>query len=109
MDLEFDDAKLQKCCQTDKQMVRAYGPKSAKKLQARLNALRSLEVVADLWDLPGRWHVLTADRAGHFAADLDHPYRLIVRPTPPVPRMPDDSIDWTRVRAVTVVEVFDYH
>ena len=103
------DLELQKCCESEKQLVRKYGAKAAKKLQARLNALRSLDVVADVWLLPGRWHVLTADRAEQFAADLDHPHRLIVRPTPPVPRLPDDGIDWTQVRAVTVVEVIDYH
>lgn len=109
MELEFDDPKLQKVCETERQMVRTLGPARAKKLSQRLSTLRSLDVVESLWNLPGHWHPLQADRLGQFAAYLDQPYRLVLRPTPPVPRNEHGGVDWSQVSAITVVEIINYH
>ena len=110
MEFEFDDAKLKKICESERQLVRAHGPQRAKKIQARLAAISSVAVVQDLWPpYPGRWHVLSADRSEQFSADLDHPYRLIARPTEPVPRDGQGGVDWGSVGAVTIVEIADYH
>ena len=44
-----------------------------------------------------------------WAAHLEHPKRIVIRPTPPALRKPDGRIDWAEVRRVTVVEFVDYH
>lgn len=110
VEFEFDDAKLQKICETEKHLVRKLGPQRAKKVQTRLTALRSVAVVSDLWPpYPGGWHVLGADRPEQVAADLDGPYRLVIRPTEPVPRDAHGGVDWDSVRTVSVVEITNYH
>ena len=59
---------------------------------------------------PERRHQLRGDRAGQYAVDLVHPYRLVFTPCDdPVPRKPDGGIDTTRVTAITILEVTDYH
>jgi len=109
MEVEFDDSALQKFAENERKLIRKYGEKCAKKLMRRLNDLRAVDCVPELSRLPGRWHELSADRAGQWASDLEHPLRLIVRPTPPIPRRGDGGIVWREVVRVTVVEIDDYH
>ena len=60
--------------------------------------------------LPGRCHELKGNRADQLSLDLDGPYRLIFEPAhDPIPRRPDKGLDWTRVTAVRILEVVDYH
>lgn len=82
MEVEFDDPKLQRVAEDSKRLVRQYGAIGAKRTHNR----------------PAQW-----------AADLEHPKRIVIRPTPPAPRKPDGRIDWAEVRRVTVVEFVDYH
>jgi plasmid maintenance system killer protein len=109
MEVEFDDPKLQRVAEDSKKLVRQYGAIGAKRIQNRLAQLRAVGNVTDLKALTGNWHGLEADRSEQWAADLEHPKRIIIRPTPPAPRKPDGRIDWAEVRRVTVVEFVDYH
>lgn len=61
--------------------------------------------------LPGaRCHELTANLKGKLAVDLDHPYRLLFEPAHnPVPCKHDGGLDWTKVTAITVLEILNYH
>ncbi len=106
MDITFDDAKLQRVVESSKLMQRKFGTKCASRLKNRMVSLRAAESVADL---PGNWHELKGDRSGQWAADLEHPKRLIIRPRKPFPSKEPIGIDWTEVREVVVVEVVDYH
>ena len=57
-----------------------------------------------------RLHQLRGNRAGQFAIDLTDPYRLILQPNHnPVPQKDGGGIDLTRVTAITIIEVVDYH
>jgi len=73
--------------------------------------LRAADTLADISTLPpARCHQLTADRAGQFAVDAQHPFRLIFEPAhDSVLRKEDGGIDLTRVTAIRIVEVTDYH
>lgn len=75
----------------------------------RLTALRAVDYALDLLPLPGRWHVLTSNWKGHMSGDLDHPYRLLIRPQDPTPRTDDGGVDWGATKAVTVVGIFNTH
>lgn len=90
-------------------MQRDLGALRARKLSVRLTALRAVDFAIDLLPLPGRWHVLVGNWKGHMSADLDHPYRLLVRPRDPAPLNGDGGIDWAATTAVTVVGIFDTH
>lgn len=73
--------------------------------------LRAADTLADIGTLPpARCHQLSGDRAGQFAVDVQHPFRLIFESAhDPVPRKEDGGIDLTRVTAVRILEVTDYH
>lgn len=109
MEVTFDDAKLQRLVERQDALRRKYGESRARKIRTRLATLRAAESMAELRPAPGRWHQLVADHAEQWAADLDQPYRLIVRPSEPVPRLDDGGVDWHVVTRVAVVSIEDYH
>jgi len=109
MEVEFDDPKLQRVAEQSNKLDRAFGTIGAKRIRSRLAELRAVGNVTELKPLPGKWHALDADRSGQWAGDAGHPRRIIIRPTPPVPKRTDGGIDWASVRSVTVVEIVDYH
>ncbi len=64
--------------------------------------------VAEL--VAGRPHPLKGDRAGEFALDLEGAKRLVFQPdNDPIPLLEDGSIDWSKVTAVCIVFIGDYH
>lgn len=110
MDVFFESKQFAEVCSSRKAMVRTFGTERAKKIERRLQQLSAATVLEDLRHAPGRCHELTADRGGHLSLDLDHPHRLVFRPaSDPPPTKPDGGMDWTRVDAVTVVEIADTH
>jgi plasmid maintenance system killer protein len=109
MDLDFNDAKLKKLAESRSRLTAKYGQRQADRITERLAALRAAERATDLLPLPGRWHELSADYQGHYSADLVHPYRLLVRPAPPVPRRSDGGVDWYLVTQAIVVGIEDTH
>ena len=110
MQIYFEDAKLQKLCNSGREMVKKLGKEPAGRLVVRLAQLEAAENAADLDKLPGRWHPLAADRAGQMSGDLKHPERLIIEPLEPDDvRTDDGGIDWAKVTAVVVVAIANTH
>jgi proteic killer suppression protein len=109
LEIYFEDAKFKKICENQRQLVKEHGAVRARKLRLHLDNLRVAETLADMRHLPGRCHEITANRAGQFALDLDHPYRLIFKPHPPVPLKADGGIDWPMVTQIVIIGVEDYH
>ena len=55
-------------------------------------------------------HLLTGRRGGQFGIDLIHAFRPIIIPNhDPIPISDDGGVDTTRVTAITILEVVDYH
>ncbi len=108
MEVSFASAKLQKVCNTQQNMVKAYGADCAKRLAERLQTMSRVETASELLEgLPGRWHPLRANLSGLLSADLKHPLRLIVRPLDGDEN--EGGIDWATVTKVEVVEITDTH
>ncbi|MEH2193525.1 MAG: killer suppression protein HigA [Nostoc sp.] len=108
MDITFADRKLQSLCQQQDLAKQKLGKNCAKKLTARLADLAAVSCVKELF--AGRPHPLKGDRAGEFALDLEGAKRLVFKPdNDPIPISEDESIDWSRVTAVCIVFVGDYH
>lgn len=108
MDIVYADEKLKKLCHEAKAASKKRGPACAKKLRTRLADLDAAARVGDL--LAGRPHPLKGDRKGQFAVDLEGGVRLCFEPADdPVPKRADESIDWSRVTAVRIVFIGDYH
>lgn len=108
MKITFASANLQALCQQSKLAARDLGPLSAKKLQRRLAELFNADNVAEL--IAGRPHPLVGNRKGEFAVDLQGGDRLVFKSShlPPLIK-PDGSVDWSKVTAVTIVELGNYH
>jgi len=110
VEIAFDDAKLQRICEDETRMVRKFGPDRTKRLKLRLSAMDAADSLEDLRHAPGRYHELRSDWTGHLSADLDHPYRLIFRPTAdPAPVDEHGGLQWDDVRSVTIVAIVDTH
>ncbi len=109
MEVLFDNPRLAERCRNGSDLVRSYGNVGARKLQARLKDLESVETLEVMAGLPGHCHELKAERAGQLALDLDGGYRLVFRPAEDAAPGPGGGLDWSAVRSVVVVEIVDYH
>lgn len=111
MEICFSSKKLQKVCNSEKEMRATFGKPLAEKLQQRLAELKAAETLEDISRLPpARCHELSQDRQGQFAVDLVHPKRLIFEPDHnPLPRRSDGGLDWANITAIRVIEIIDYH
>ena len=111
MEIAFGSRKMQKLCNSEKEMRAKLGDRGAKVLQLRLNQIAAAPTLEDLGKVPGaRCHELTADRKGQLAVDLVHPRRLVFEPDhDPVPEKPDGGLDWQQVKRVIIIDIVDYH
>jgi len=92
-------------------MIREWGKANARKLQRRLYELLACANLSEMRTFPAaRYHPLHGDRAGESAVDLHGTMRLVFVPDhDPIPCKADGGVDLTRITAVTIMEVEDYH
>ncbi|MUL37869.1 type II toxin-antitoxin system RelE/ParE family toxin [Gloeocapsopsis dulcis] len=110
MDIVFKDKKFEKECNNQRLLEKNYGQKRAKRIRRRLDDLLAADTLEDMTNIPGRCHELGENRWGQIALDLDHPYRLIFEPAnEPIPTKLDGGIDRTKITAVRILGVEDYH
>jgi len=109
LDVTFATPRLQRLCESQKELRRAHGDKCAKKLMARLADLRAASYLEEFRRLPGRCHELDGDRKGQLAMELEGAKRLVLAPSAPNVHRADGGLDWSLVEAVCVIEVVDYH
>ena len=107
MDIYYSSTKLKKVCNQQKEAVKKFGEEIAKKLGQRLFELHAADTLTDISHLPPpRLHSLNNDRDGQFAVDLKHPFRLIFEP---YDYPSSEEVDKTKVVAIKILEVGDYH
>ncbi|GGK24559.1 killer suppression protein [Salinarimonas ramus] len=111
MEIRFRHRKLANTVNSADLLERRYGPRIARAIRARLAILAAAANLADVPSTPPvRCHQLRADRDEQYAVDLVHPHRLVFEPDDdPIPRLPDGGIDRTRVTAIVVADILDYH
>lgn len=113
MQISFAAKKLMKQLNESKTMIRAYGPKRAKKLMViltSLNAAQNLGVFAPPYSPPHRCHELVGNLKGLLSVDLDHPYRLLIKPmNNPLPMREEGGLDWSKVTDIEIQRVEDTH
>ena len=111
MEILFKTEGLGKDLTDEKRRIRKYGLEQARLLRLRLDQFRAADTLADIARLPGpRCHEYALNRKGQLSVDLRHPYRLIFESADdPVPRKLDGGLDWSGVRAVRILEIYDPH
>ena len=110
MDIVFTDKEINKCANGDSYAKRKLGKTMAKKLKARLDSLEASQNLKETENLPGRFHPLKGDRLGQWSADLDHPYRLILRAIRGEVTINEHGIYmWEHVTEIEIIEITDTH
>ncbi len=111
MNITFRSKKLQKCCSTEKQALKEFGQKRARKLMQRLMELNAADNLSQIPPTPPpRCHELTGNLKGILSVDLDHPWRLLFVPAHnPIPKKEDGGLDWAQVTDIEIVAIEDTH
>jgi proteic killer suppression protein len=110
MEVTFSSRRLQRTCESAKEMRRAYGTACAKRLMLRLTELRAATCLEDLRRLGGRCHELDAERLGQLAVELPNGRRLVFVPAgAAAQKRRRRSLDWSAVDAIEVIEIVNYH
>ena len=111
MDVSFRTSKFRKYTQTIAGAQREWGERRGKLIRRRLDELAAATTLEMMRGLPGaRCHELTGNLKGKLAVDLDHPYRLLFEPCQdPIPRKEDGGLDWTKITAIIVTDILNYH
>ena len=108
--IEFPDERTQELFNSVKALARAFGPENAKLTRRRLDDLRSCVTLEVARGIPGKLEELKGRRKGQFSMRLVGAFRLIfISSQQPAPVKADGGIDWAQVRAITVLQVEDYH
>ena len=110
MNIKFQDRDLEKNLNDEKRMLKAYGQNRAKRLRVRMAVLGKAKNLSEVPNIPpDRCHKLTGDYKGHFAVDLDQPYRLIFKPLEPVPLLPDGGFDLKSITSIIILGVSNHY
>ena len=111
MEIAFGSRRIEKLCNSAKEMRAKLGDRGAKSLHRRLSQLKAADTLADLGKVPGaRCHELKGDRQGQLAVDLVDGKRLVFEPAHgSAPGKADGGLDWALVTRVRVIEIVDYH
>ena len=111
MEVTFRKPKLQRIFETFPGLEKAYGKKAARKITERMAVLQNAPNLAAVpTSKPERRHQLVGKRKGQFAVDAGAQLRLVFEPSHEhMPKLEDGGIDVTRVIAILILEVVDYH
>lgn len=109
MEVTFATKKIQKLCNSEKNLRKEYGPQMAEVIQRRIFDLEAADCLEVMRSLPGRCHELTADFKGHLALHLVQPNRLLFRATDDPLPLANGALVWAKVRHVEIVGIGDYH
>jgi toxin HigB-1 len=110
MEIVFGSKKLKDLLNDSRKIQAKYGERS-KKVMQRMHDLAAAESLTEVFQLPATGcHELKGDRKWQFAVNVGHPYRLIFEPSlEPIPKKTDGGIDLTRVTAIRILDIIDYH
>ena len=108
MRIVFANNKLRRLCEQRGAAERTLGKAGAQKLRTRLAELRAAQNVSEL--IAGNPHPLRGEYSDLFALRLDGGRRIVFAALlQDAPWMEIRSIDWSRVTAVQIEFIGDYH
>jgi proteic killer suppression protein len=110
VEITFRTKKLAQTFNSASALRKKYGKPMARTVMTRLAVLREAPTLSMVpIHQPNRRHQLYGKRAGQYAVDLIHPYRLIFEPGAMPARKAGVEINTDEVTAITIIEVIDYH
>ena len=112
MEISFKTSQLEKDLNSEKRLVKKYGPARARFIMRRMLVLRNANTLSDVPHLPPeRCHQLSGDRAEQFAVTIKDQWRTVFAPDyEPIPRNDKDGgIDLMNVTKIKIMWIGDYH
>ncbi|MBR3852031.1 MAG: killer suppression protein HigA [Fibrobacter sp.] len=106
MQVVYADKEMARCAGDKAYAVRKMGQRRADAYSVRIDALHRAVDLDALKNVAGRFHELTGNRAGQWACDLDHPYRLIFKP---VLNSDGNIVGLIVEQIVSILEIVNYH
>jgi proteic killer suppression protein len=106
----FRSRKIEKQLSAEKEIVRHFG-RNARLIIRRIQQLLAAENLDDFSRLPGTgFHLLGGNRNRQMAVYLEHPFRLIFEPSvKEIPLKENNEIELTAIKAITIIDIEDYH
>ena len=111
MTIRFDNTKLERLCNTEKELRKKH-QRRADTITQRLGELAAVDNLEQMKLIPAaRCHQLrVGNRKGQFAVNVDRMWRIVFAPDhDPVVLKPDGGIDLKQVTAINILEIVDYH
>jgi len=111
MEVFFRTRKLQTASNSEELLEQEYGAENGRLVMRRLLVLRAANSLADVpRDRPERCDPLEGKRKRQFAVDVKHPFRIVFEPAnDPLPLREDGGLDMSRVTAICILSIEDYH
>jgi len=111
MEISFKARKLKKVFDKEKLLIKEYGKQKAGKIKLRMAVLSSAPSLVYVPHFPPeRRHQLSGKKKNEFAVDVSQNYRLVFTPNHnPIPTIKDGGFDLTKIIAITILRVEDYH
>ena len=97
MNIEYRNDKFKRQLENEKTLVASFGLLNARKISRRIRELEAAENLSDL--VTGRPHPHVGSRKGLFSLDIQHPLRLIIRPT--------GEFDLNNYKTITSIEIYE--
>ncbi len=91
-------------------MQKAFGT-MARRVAQRMEDLRAAKTLDVMKTIPAaHCHELKQDRKGQLAVRISGNYRIVFEPYEKLPAKNDDnSLNWTAITIIEIIEVIDYH
>ena len=116
MDISYKTQKMGILFNSLEKLNKKYGYKNGKLIMLRQSQMRNAQNLLEFSNIPPRprchelKHKKGRDLTEKFAASLDGSWRIIFEPNEdPLPLDSDGSLIWSKICAVTIIGVEDYH
>lgn len=98
MQIKYKTNKIEKICTNAHEAEKKYNRDMSEKIQQRVDEIQAAPSVEMMIQFSiGRCHLLKGDRAGQYAVDLVHPYRLVF------------TKEGGKIQIACIQEIVDYH
>lgn len=110
MGINYKTKKLKKILTDERKLLSEFGQR-AKKINQRLNEIKSADDLRMLGELPQlRLHPYKGKREGEWSIDIKDNWRLIFTlDHDPIPTLDDGGVDLTKITIIKIESVEDPH
>lgn len=110
MRIHFSSERLQKLCESEKELKRKFGKPGERAIRERLDNMMDAANVAVLRTLAGHFEELRHDLKGFMSVRAHDGMRIVFRPlSPSPPRKVDGGLDLAAITEVVIDSIQDYH